>query len=42
MYEDDILYLYDDETGTTFYYDEQDDKIYYYDEEIGDWREVEE
>lgn len=42
MYKDDILYLYDDETGITFYYDEQDDKLYYYDEDADDWYEVEE
>ena len=41
LFEDGILYLYDDETGTMFYYDEDEDMIYAYDEEEDDWYEAE-
>ena len=36
-YEDDVLYLYDEESDTIFYYDEYTDEIYYYDEDYDDW-----
>ncbi|MCR4843133.1 MAG: hypothetical protein K5840_07730 [Eubacterium sp.] len=37
MYEGDTLYLYDDQTGTTYYYDEYNDALYAYDESTGEW-----
>ncbi|MCR5278178.1 MAG: hypothetical protein K6E19_01940 [Lachnospiraceae bacterium] len=36
-YDQDALYLYDDESNTMFYYDEDNDDIYYYDESADDW-----
>ena len=37
LYEDDTLYLYDEESDTLCYYDEYEDEIYYYDEDEDDW-----
>ena len=41
MYEDDTLYLYDEEEDVMCYYDEESDVIYYYDEDRDDWLEME-
>lgn len=37
MYEDGYLYLYDEESDMTCYYDEYDNSYYYFDENAGDW-----
>ncbi len=37
IYEDGIIYLYDEETDTIFCYNEDDDEMLYYDEEADDW-----
>ncbi|MBR6328792.1 MAG: hypothetical protein IKR68_04000 [Lachnospiraceae bacterium] len=37
LYEDGVLYLYDDESDTMFYYDEEYDELYYYDDDDDDW-----
>ncbi|MBR6315625.1 MAG: hypothetical protein IKR58_01325 [Lachnospiraceae bacterium] len=42
MYEDGVLYFYDEETDTMSYYDEETDEIYYYDDAADDWRLMEE
>ena len=39
-FEDDLLYMYDDESEMMFCYDEDEDMLYYYDEGYDDWFEA--
>ena len=37
MYDDDMLYLYDEDEDVMCYYDEENDEVYYYDDDRDDW-----
>ena len=41
LYEDDVVYLYDDESDEMYYYDENEDAVYGYDESSDEWYFIE-